>query len=98
MLRGQRTFAKMANTPKKRASLAIEDKIAIAKYANAHPGETHADLGQRFGCKRPTVSLILKNKSKWLAMETAAEKNPHTAKRRRLREAKFPRLESALSN
>jgi CENP-B-like protein len=67
MLRGQRTFAKMANTPKKRTSLAIEDKIAIAKYANAHPGETHADLGQRFGYKRSTVSKILKNKSKWLA-------------------------------
>jgi hypothetical protein len=87
----------MPNPPKKRASFTIEDKIAIAKYASAHPATTHADLAQRFARKRSTVSKILKDRSKWLAMETAAGKNAHTAKRRRLREAKFPKLERALS-
>ena len=55
---------KMPNQPKKRTSLTIEDKIAITKYASAHPGTTHADLAQRFDCKRPTVSVILKDKGK----------------------------------
>ena len=87
----------MLSQLKKRTDLAVEDKVAIAKYADAHPGETHADLGQRFGSKRSTVSKILKDRSKWLAMEAAAEKNVHTAKRRRLKEAKFPELEKALS-
>ncbi|KAK4056477.1 hypothetical protein OIO90_002620 [Microbotryomycetes sp. JL221] len=44
------------------------DRKAICLFRDANPGVKQDDIGLRFGIERSTVSKILKNRAKWIAI------------------------------
>ncbi|KAG9102298.1 hypothetical protein FRC06_002143 [Ceratobasidium sp. 370] len=64
----------------------------ICTYARDRPKARQEDIAMKYGVERSTISKILKNKDKWLTMDTHTRK-PMPAKHR---PSKFPEIETEL--
>ncbi|KAI0357418.1 CenpB-DNA-bind-domain-containing protein [Trametes cingulata] len=78
--------------PSKKKRLYNTDRREICMYAREHPGTKQEDIAHRFGVERSTVSKILKQRHRWLAV--AVDEDVQIAK---LRPSKFPDLECRLA-
>ncbi|RPD62767.1 CenpB-DNA-bind-domain-containing protein [Lentinus tigrinus ALCF2SS1-6] len=77
--------------PTKKKRLWNTDRRDICKYAEANPGVKQEDIAAHFGVERSTVSKILKQKARWLSVDS--DEKVLVAK---LRPSKFPSLERRL--
>ncbi|CEH16494.1 TRANSPOSON [Ceraceosorus bombacis] len=82
--------AAMANSAdvKIKKRLSNVDRKQICEYARDHPHERQEVVGNHFGVERSTVSKIMKDKDKWLAIDV--EREGHVVKHRN---ARFPEIE-----
>ncbi|KAI0373755.1 CenpB-DNA-bind-domain-containing protein [Pilatotrama ljubarskyi] len=78
--------------PSKKKRLYNTDRREICMYARDHPGTKQEDIAHRFGVERSTVSKILKQRHRWLAV--SLDEDVQIAK---LRPSKFPELEHRLA-
>ncbi|PWN54067.1 hypothetical protein IE53DRAFT_365783 [Violaceomyces palustris] len=84
--------ASMRMTKRKRKLLNIDRKL-ICDFHTANPNVKQDAIANRFGIERSTVSKILKQKEKWLAIDPDSE----SARIAKHRAAKFPQVEDRLS-
>ncbi len=75
---------------KKRKILTWGEKKQLCEFNVKNPSFTYKELGQKFGIAEPTVCKILKDKDKWLSIES------NDANKQKDKTAKYPDLESAL--
>ena len=78
------------------------DRKELCEFADKHPRMKHDNIGQIFGVERSTVSKILKNKQRWLAVnKDNSLGSPTDSSRKPLKTAKqragrHPELEEVL--
>ncbi|KAE9384244.1 hypothetical protein BT96DRAFT_1026946 [Gymnopus androsaceus JB14] len=83
----------------KRQRLYDIDRQVICEYERSHPDETHDDIAIFFSIDRSTVTKILKDREKWLNVNTRGQgrvgPNRMLSKKRPL---KFPEIESKMED
>ncbi|KAF8610597.1 hypothetical protein BDV93DRAFT_20635 [Ceratobasidium sp. AG-I] len=70
----------------------------ICTYARDRPKARQEDIALRYGVERSTISKILKNKDKWLSVDTHTRKSapPRHSASACVRPSKFPEIETEL--
>jgi len=83
----------------KRQRLYDIDRRVICEYERSHPDKTHEDIAIFFSIDRSTVTKILKDRDKWLNVDTQGQgrvgPNRMFSKKRPL---KFPEIESKMED
>ncbi|TKY90635.1 hypothetical protein EX895_000633 [Sporisorium graminicola] len=90
---GALSVASSLRMTKQKKKLRNIDRKMICDYSNANPAIKQDAIANEFGIERSTVSKILKQKEKWLAIEPGSE----AAKIAKHRAIKFPAVEDRLS-
>jgi transposase-like protein len=84
-----------AQPEKARKTLSNEQKRAMCQYHQDHPHARQADIGQKFGVERSTVSKVLRQKDQYLKPDPELEQEQASGKRAK---TKHPDFDRTLSN
>ncbi|KAK0551094.1 hypothetical protein OC845_002344 [Tilletia horrida] len=90
---GAGASAAVAAAAKRKSKILNSDRKRICEYHRDNPGHRQDDIAALFGIERSTVSRILKDQDRWLAIEDASD----AAKIAKHRTGRFPTLEARLS-
>ncbi|KAL9932226.1 hypothetical protein V8E36_008998, partial [Tilletia maclaganii] len=77
---------------KRKSKILNLDRKKICEYHRDNPGHRQDDIAALFGIERSTVSRILKDQERWLAIEDASD----AAKIAKHRTGRYPALEARL--